>query len=502
MTKNGFLSVFTFTSLITILFYKQFFGLNLFLLEISLILFYLLSGKIDFSNKNHRWLVLGFFISGVSTVLTFSAFSIIINFLLLMVFVGTIMYPNARSLLSAWFLSIFSLFLSQEAFFDNLVKSKLKRSRVLRYIWGVRIFVLPLFVILVFIGIYSSSNPIFDDVVNHVSLAFVDVLDLMVFDIEIALVLTVFFAFLLANYFVWQKANPKIITNDQAALDDLERAEPKSLDDSIITFMSLVNELKAGVFLLLVLNALLFLLNVLDIYWVWFNFEWEGQYLKSFVHEGTYLLIVSILISIVLVLYFFRDEMNFYRKNKWLKYLSYFWIAQNVLLAISVAVRNSWYINYFALAYKRIGVFIFLALTLYGLYTVWLKVRDKKSNFFLLRKNFQAFLILLCLSSIVNWDNIIARYNFSQANDSFLHLDFLATLPYKTLPYLDKPLSELKAIEEIQADKFPFDYKYMTAEEYYEAIQLRKEKFKKKWEAKSWQSWNLPEYLAYRELFD
>ena len=211
-------------------------------------------------------------------------------------------------------------------------------------------------------------------------------------------------------------------------------------------FNDLKNEYKAGIFLLIVLNILILILNLIDINWVWFNFKWEGQFLKQFVHEGTYLLILSILISIGLVLFFFRENLNFYSKNRTLKYLSYVWIIQNGILTISVAIRNFYYINYFSLAYKRIGVLLFLILTLYGLYTVFNKVKNKKSNFYLFQYNFSALFILLIVSSIVNWDKVIANYNFKHANKSFLELNYLADFSDKTLPYLDKPLHELEEI--------------------------------------------------------
>lgn len=241
-------------------------------------------------------------------------------------------------------------------------------------------------------------------------------------------------------------------------------------------------------------------MNVIDINWVWFNFEWEGQYLKQFVHEGTYLLILSILISGVLVLYYFRRNLNFYRNNNLLKYLSYIWLAQNGVLAVSVAIRNFWYINYFALAYKRIGVIIFLVLTIYGLYTVYRKVRERKSAFYLFKTNAYALLVVLIISSLMNWDSTIAKYNFKNSNTSFLHLDYLATLSDKSLPYLDKTLPELKQIEAVQNEKFPFEQKFMTSEEYFSIIQNRKRRFIDKWEAKSILSWNLPEYSAYKKL--
>ena len=248
------------------------------------------------------------------------------------------------------------------------------------------------------------------------------------------------------------------------------------------------------------LNLVILVLNIADIKWVWYGFEWKGQYLKQFVHEGTYLLILSIIISIILVLYFFRGNLNFYQNNKLLKSLSYIWIVQNGILTISVAIRNFWYINYFALAYKRIGVIFFLVLVFYGLFSVYRKVSQRKSTFYIFKTNAYATLIVLILGSLINWDSVIAKYNFENSNRSFLHLNYLSTLSDKALPYLDKSLPELKRIDKIQKEKFPFKEKFMTPEAYYHIIENRKKMFLDKWDTKSILSWNLPEYLAAKKL--
>ena len=182
-----------------------------------------------------------------------------------------------------------------------------------------------------------------------------------------------------SNYIFFRNTDQHLENKDKAANDFLQRIRKRVSRQ--LNLNSLTNELKAAIFLLAILNIIILILNVIDIYWVWFNFSWDGALLKQFVHEGTYLLILSIIISIIIVLYYFRGNLNFYKNNIWLKRLSYAWIMQNAILAISVGIRNYWYIYYYSLAYKRIAVIVFLILTLYGLYTVYQKVKDKKSAF-------------------------------------------------------------------------------------------------------------------------
>ncbi|MCC5916325.1 MAG: DUF4173 domain-containing protein [Cryomorphaceae bacterium] len=345
---------------------------------------------------------------------------------------------------------------------------------------------------------YRRSNPVFDKIVANTAMFLQENIIYPFKDFDFSLIMTFLICLFISVFIFMRTANQQIIEIDENTIDELERK--KKIENQGQKINALKNEYMAGVFLFAVLNLIILVLNYTDIRWVWFGFEWEGQYLKQFVHEGTYLLILSIITSIVLVLYYFRGNLNFYSNNKLLKYLSIIWLFQNGILSISVAIRNFWYISYFALAYKRIGVFIFLILTLYGLYTVFIKVQQKKSAFYLVKRNTFAILLVLIFSSLFNWDTIIAKYNFAHSDRSFLHLDYMSNLSDKSLPYLDKPLKELKYIDSIQKEKFPFEQEFMTPEEYVKIIDERKRIFAMKWESKSILSWNLPEYRAYQKL--
>ena len=71
------------------------------------------------------------------------------------------------------------------------------------------------------------------------------------------------------------------------------------------------------------------------------------------------------------------------------------WVVQNFILGISVFLRNYHYISFHGLAYKRIGVIVFLVLVLIGLVTLFVKLRERKSFFYLVRVNgWAAFAVL------------------------------------------------------------------------------------------------------------
>jgi len=454
--------------LITFLFHRQALGLNLFIAEVVLFLWLISTKQYIFKGKNQIISGAGFLITSIFTVLTHSLFSYIIHILTLFIFIGILIYPNAKSLLTSAILSFRNLLFSQLLFSTEL--SKTNGNRPIAFIWKTRFFIIPSAIIALFIFLYQKSNPIFDKLTLEISNFIHSYINLIFKNFDGLIVFTFLFGLSISNLFLFKTSNQLLIKDDLTSTDEIKRIKSKN----IFGIMALKNEYKAGVFLFLILNLVLLILNSIDIYWVWFNFKWEGQYLKQFVHEATYLLILSILISIGLVLFFFRNNLNFYKSNKWLKHLSYMWLLQNLILTISVAIRNLYYINYFSLAYKRIGVILFLLLTLYGLYTVMVKVRQQKSSFYLVKTNTAFLLIVLVISSTINWDNVIAKYNFSHSNNSFLHLNYMATLSDKSLPLLNIPLEKLNQIGEIQKTKFPFEQEYMTSEVYHEIIERRK----------------------------
>ncbi len=488
------------TILFTILFHRQNIGLNLLIFESFIITWFYFTKQFRLIGKNQITITVGLVITMLSTVFTFSMFAYIINFLMLFLFIGLIIYSNAKSVINIFKLSLSNIINSQIQFIKNLKESKFRNYKIVIFIWKSKIFIIPLFIIILFLLLYSNSNPVFNDLIQEIGSFFNRYFSFIIEKIDTSIIITLLFGLIISVFIFIRIANNKIIERDKISSENLYRIKNRVNKKNKPN--SLKNEYKAALFLLLILNIILFVVNVIDISWVWFNFEWNGLSLKQFVHEGTYLLILSIIISVIVVLYYFRNNLNFYSKNRFIKYFSYAWLAQNAILAISVAIRNFWYIYYYSLAYKRIGVLIFLILTLYGLFTVFIKVKNRKTNFYLLKTNSYFLVVILVLFSIINWDNVIAKYNFKNYKNSFIHFDYLSSLSDKSLPYLNKSLSELKEIELIQREKFFTEQQnYMSSEKYYQTIEARKIEFKQKWESKGILSWNFPEYIASRKLF-
>ncbi len=496
--KHNLTTVFSIAIVLTFLFHRSSWGLNVTLFQLGLMLFLYFSGRLQLTGSLIKTLTLSTILSAIAVTLINSYLAICINLLVFGAFLGALHFPAMRSTMSTLGVWLTNFVLTHSEFFSALGSSHYHGFKLKTLAKRFAIFILPLLVIGLFVIIYRTANPVFNDYAKNLATYINDGLANILGNWDAVYIFTFILSLFVANQIVFTNPNTWLSQLDANAKDVMLRERPKW--KSSFKPGGLRNQNKSGIFLLATLNLLLLMVNVIDINWVWLNFTWNGAFLKQFVHEGTYLLIISILISIAVVLFFFKGNLNFFSKNTWLKYLSYIWLAQNAILASSVAMRNIWYIHYYSLAYKRIGVFIFLLITIFGLFAVLVKVKKRKTTFWLFKVNSLAILIILLFSSFVNWDLLIARYNIKHAGKSFLHLDFMAHLSNKTLPYLTIDSTRLTKVLYDQQNMFKGRVKYMDAAEYHERISLRTQSFLEEYPQRKWQEWNLPDYLAHKKL--
>jgi hypothetical protein len=230
------------------------------------------------------------------------------------------------------------------------------------------------------------------------------------------------------------------------------------------------------------LNALLLLINLLDIATVWFQTQNRtAAELSQDVHQGTWLLILSILLAIGVVVVFLRGNLNFYPRVRPLRQLIYLWLGQNAFLALSVGMRNGQYIEAYHLAHGRIVVFFFLALCLYGLHSVYQKVKGPRTTFFLLQRNGWAIAVALLLSSAVNWDSFITSYNLRNGSADHYYLGSLQNNLAPILAHWPNATT---------AERAHWNSTYDLASRCQGAIRT--------YEASDWRSWNYRDYHQYR----
>ena len=241
--------------------------------------------------------------------------------------------------------------------------------------------------------------------------------------------------------------------------------------------MALKQEYQSALLTFTALNVLLGIINLLDIAFVWFSRqERTASELSTYVHEGTWLLIFSIVLAMLVVLGFFRANLNFITNNQRLRQLAYVWLGQNAFLALSVGVRNGHYIHHYALAHGRIVVVFFLALVLFGLFTMYLKVKGPKTIYFLLQTNATAVMVALLLAASVNWDSLITRYNLRQEDPDLYYL--LEVLDNNLIPLLHAAQGNTMLADQLRT--YTLDNRA------------------RKWENADWRSWNWSEYRQYQ----
>ncbi len=256
------------------------------------------------------------------------------------------------------------------------------------------------------------------------------------------------------------------------------------------------------------LHLLLLIVNIFD-----FNFLFiyhtlpKGITYSEFVHQGTGMIITSIIVAIAIILFYFRGAINFYEKNKIIKLLAYFWVIQNVFMLISAALKNNLYINEYTLTYKRIGVYFYLFLSAIGLLTVFIKIVKVKSNNFLFRINGWLFYGVLMLSCFFNWDNLVTDYNINKSKS--LDKFYLAALSSTNLPQLfilqNDSLTKHKelSVEDSDWDSFRSS-EYILANYNLKNFDLELSRklfwFMCRNENSEWKSWNYDDYKTYKDL--
>lgn len=466
-----------------------------------------------FTKPAMKWLVLAHLVTIVTlilhnTLLAKLAFSA--TLLLVVVFTQFLhrsVWYAAASVAGNYLLFVFS-------FIEDVkqIKKGDVRSAGVRKI--LRFFVIPLMIFAVFILIYSYSNTVFLDVINSLGMAlerfFARFFDWFNWQRFWFLMLGLFITggLLLkmrSNYFsekefakhndLWRRKH------------NLKKWKESVMFDILTLFMgrfangmlALRNENTVGLISLVMLNALLLFINAIDITYVWFGFSYTTNLnLTQYVHEGTGMLIFSIVLAMFVLLFFFRGNLNFYKKNKWLRYGAYGWILQNAVLVISVLLRDYYYITHMGLAYKRIGVLVFLLMVLMGLITVFIKIHQRKTAYYLWRVNGWFALVLLVTASCVHWDETIARYNLAHKSSVPLDVKFLLTLSDKTLPLLDKNQDVLDRTKElIQGEG---EYLYRSGLSPKEFFEMRKQDFFEKQKTYSWLSWNAADNYVKQNL--
>ncbi len=309
-----------------------------------------------------------------------------------------------------------------------------------------------------FIGVYMQASDKF------ASLFIIDV----EFDLFQLTVLGLIGFFLMFNFFYF--AVPKILIYCNGYLKDdfsegyaLRKAKGSHLLD-------IASQRRSGEISLVLLNL------VLAFFIVTYSIEQFGSKeisgtLSNEVHERVYVLIFSIVMAIVVIMIYFQGLLNFDNQSRLLRMLSFIWIELNILLVLTVLFRNLEYVAAYGLTFKRIGVFIFLLLSLAGLVVTWYKISYRKTNIFLVNRMIWTCYTVLIISCVINWSWIVTSYNTSRFQNP--DWNYLQSLDYnKQLLnniYLRKGMDNSRIISKAKEAR---SGKVLSSRLYYEFLNL------------------------------
>uniref|UniRef100_UPI00404A92B8 DUF4153 domain-containing protein n=2 Tax=Flavobacterium sp. TaxID=239 RepID=UPI00404A92B8 len=443
------------------LFYKESMGLNLAVYGLTLLGLICYNNVSQLKNWSIRILVLTSFLS----CLAYAWYSDFVSFLALffsLFFLQFKINDSELKVLNAIPVSIINIFASIIRIFNFsqwLPKRKIGNNALkilLAYV------LIPAVFLSLFFLVYSFGSDHFSYLFTGYTLN-VDFLPLI-----FTVLLGLYVSFSFWNYFV-----PKVCVDFNPRLDNEFKPDEIKLSNSF-SFLDIDFERKSGEITFLLLNVLLLVFIATYNYEQFFE-EVSLRNLSSDTHARVNSVIFSIIMAVGVILFYFKSGFNFDFKSQTLKRLAMVWLFLNGLLILSAVMKNSEYIFYQGLTYKRLGVYAFLGLTIAGLYFSFIKISKQKTNAFLFNKMLWYFYGLILLCSFFNWGNFITNYNVAvEIGDN---KNYLRTLEFNDAKYFELFPEELEEHENFSTYKKRNVLKYkrdsfLSKTLYYETIDL------------------------------
>ena len=437
MNKKS-IAILCLTTLYSVLFYHQHVGINFILFTMAAIGLCYMEDKEAFKSKAVIFLSIGALFSATFAFIHNSNLSMWTTFVALFVLPGAII--NRRSSIIVDLLSaIYTTMVAPAYMIIDMVEAGKNRKGKGSSFLGMLKYLVPLVFVIIFFFIYRSMNPLFEKFTQEIA--------------EIISVEWVFFTLgglVLVYAFYKQQRNAKIDAWEQnwkLKLNPDDMKEPRW------------NEAVAFILLFVVLNIMLIVVNAMDVNYLYLGKGMpDGITHKEFVHNGVGMLILSIVLGIVILLYFFRGYLNFGKHKNGLKMLAILWVAQNIFMVVSTTVRNTMYVDAALLTYKRVGVYFWLLFALLGLITLFIKIYHNRSVWYLARYNFGILYIVLLISSAFDWDMVISDFNLNRARQmpeiSSLDKNYLLSIS-------EGNIAGLYSIKDIEGFEVDSAYSYM-----------------------------------------
>ncbi|URC13018.1 DUF4173 domain-containing protein [Flavobacterium sp. B183] len=261
--------------------------------------------------------------------------------------------------------------------------------------------IIPFIFLVVFFTAYSFGSEHFSSLLTDYTL------DLDIFEVLLIGTVGFYISFSFWNYWV-----PEVCYEKNKLLDNEFDNVIDIKNQQTFSFLDLDFERKSGEITLILLNFMLLVFIITYNYEQFFEVV-ETSKLSSATHERVNAVIFSIIMAVGVILFYFKGGFNFDKKAARLKKLAKVWIVLNGVLIVSTIIKNSEYVAFFGLTYKRLGVYAFLILAVIGLIFTFFKITRQKTNAYLFNQMVWCFYGTILLCSFVNWGNLITNYNVS-----------------------------------------------------------------------------------------
>ena len=260
-------------------------------------------------------------------------------------------------------------------------------------------FIIPTIFVGLFFIVYAFGS-------DHFSDLFTDYyLDVNFLQLILISLLGFYLSFTFWNYWI-----PEAFSDYNSLFGNDFKDEKLIRNQRTFSFLDIDFERRSGEITLALLNGLLLVFIITYNYEQFFEVV-EKSALSSSTHERVNAVIFSIIMAVGVILFYFKGGFNFDEKAKNLKRLSKIWIFLNGILIFSTIIKNSEYVSFFGLTYKRLGVYAFLMLAIIGLFFTFLKIVKQKTNGYLVNQMVWYFYGTILLCSFVNWGNLVTNYN-------------------------------------------------------------------------------------------
>jgi Domain of unknown function (DUF4173) len=331
--------------------------------------------------------------------------------------------------------------------------------------------IVPLCVFAVFLGLFSSANPLIEHQLMQIDLGFL-------FN-HADPQRTMFWILILSA--IWPLIHHRIRRKPirESGPSTAIAIEPSELD-----YLFGVQAMSRS---LILFNALFALQTGLDLVYLWGGVALpDGLTYAEYAHRGAYPLIATALLAAGFVLIAMRPG-GPAEQSRLIRPLVLVWTGQNILLVISSILRLDLYVAAYSLTYLRLAAFIWMMLVAAGLLLMLIQILLRKPNSWLVAANAATLALVLYGCCFINAPWVVASYNVEHCREvggtgPNLDLKYIATLGPQALAVLEAHRKQIPAL------LIAMDLWFPRARDSF----ARSEN----WRAWGFRTWRLQQYLA------